>query len=679
MPKTLRSLLCIVLILMMFIPAGCSRETTYNQTVVEKFTEALVKQDFKKAHEYFWPYADYEKSEVFVEECEYIVDRLGVTDISISNVTVTERDDETLLEYTCALTTAEAGTVTSEVSAHIVIEDRNTYIAYAHGLLLEGFEHGCTISRSLLESKRGEIITSDGKAVAINDYADSVCIRVSEDLNITRLLSDVDAVLDLSEKDLSKAKSRFESTIKNNYGTSVITTYSRGSIDAATEEALCAIDGVFVDRDSVTYQRYYPEKNLYYHAVGYTGTPDEEQTEFLSENGYSSSSVFGKEGLESAYNESMLGKDGYRITIRDKDNNIMRTLFEKPAEDGELLELTLDSELQETAYYAITGTLSEEQTAAVIALDPTTGAVKSYVSYPSVDPNIFSSSISDAEYAAITDEDGGLPLFNRASLGLYPPGSVIKPFIGGLAIDEGLINENTQFPYEISHNKWTPENWHWPAITRNTDSGSPLVLKNAISESDNIYFAWLGLKIGAEKMCAFLESIGFGTKQAFDLPTSTSKLMNEDTEMIPVLLTDMAIGHGELLVTPIQIASLYTAFVNDGDVLQPYMTENGERTVLYEEIISPYSISKMKPGLREAVTDGTARSARIKDFEMYSKTGTAIKQENTEERISWICIWGENNGESLLTVVMVDGPNGQDSAKFKIAKSVMEAFYESTK
>ncbi|MBR4079666.1 MAG: hypothetical protein IKK29_05590, partial [Christensenellaceae bacterium] len=168
------------------------------------------------------------------------------------------------------------------------------------------------------------------------------------------------------------------------------------------------------------------------------------------------------------------------------------------------------------------------------------------------------------------------------------------------------------------------------------------------------------------------------TKQEFDLPTSTSNLMHEDTEMIPVLLTDMAIGHGEMLITPIQVASLYTSFMNEGDVLRPYLTENGERTVLYEDIMSSYAIAKVKPGLREAVTDGTARAARIKGFEMYAKTGTAVKSENTEERISWICIWGENNGEALLTVVMVDGPNGQDNVKFQIAKAVMSAFYEKT-
>ena len=127
MPKTLRSLLCIVLILMLLTLAGCSKEVTYNKTVVEKFTEALAAQDFAKAHEYFWPYADYEKSEVFIEECEYIVEKLGVTEIIISNVNVTEGEEETTLSYTCSLRTAEAGTVTSDITAHVVIEDRNIW------------------------------------------------------------------------------------------------------------------------------------------------------------------------------------------------------------------------------------------------------------------------------------------------------------------------------------------------------------------------------------------------------------------------------------------------------------------------------------------------------------------------------------------------------------------------
>ena len=431
-----------------------------------------------------------------------------------------------------------------------------------------------------------------------------------------------------------------------------------------------------MDRDSVTVQRYYPYENIYFHVAGYTGSPDEEQQKFIEENGYSLSSVYGREGLESAYNESLLSKDGYRIAIRSKEGDLIRTLHEVSPQNGKTLETTLDSRLQEVSYYAMVNSLSENQSGTVISLDPTTGAVKSFVSYPSVNANIFSAPLSDAEYEKLTDKENGLPLFNRATLGLYAPGSLLKPFIGAYAIDHDELTENTQFPYEISHNKWIPEDWHWPPITRNSDSGSPLVLKNALSNSDNIFFAWIGLKLGYEKLSTYYELMGIGTKQDFDLPVSKSNLINEDTEVTPVMVSDMAIGHGELLVTPIQMASLYTAFSNDGSVLTPYLTADGQRTVATENLFSSYALAKVRPGLREAVTDGTARAANVKDMTLYAKTGTAIKKENTEERISWVCIWGEHNGESLLTLVMIDGPNGEDGVKNTVAKSVMQTFYE---
>ena len=99
MIKLFRRTLCVILILIAALLAGCSSEVTYNQTVIEKFTEALSEQDFAKAHEYFWPYAKHESSEVFAEECQYIIDKLGVTDIAITNVNIRELGEEHLLEY----------------------------------------------------------------------------------------------------------------------------------------------------------------------------------------------------------------------------------------------------------------------------------------------------------------------------------------------------------------------------------------------------------------------------------------------------------------------------------------------------------------------------------------------------------------------------------------------------
>lgn len=657
---------------------GCAEKSTYDRSVIDQFVTAMEEQDFAKAHSFFWKHASYESQETFTEECQYIVDKLEISSIRIDNVMVTEDENDTRLTYTCTLSSARAGEISSDVSTHVVLQDRSTYLEYSHELLLKDFAHGCTIATLPLTGSRGEILTSDGKVIAENNYADTVCIRVSEEINATSLLSDVDGILDLTEKELTKAKKNFESALRNNYGTSVIRAYAHDSIDEDLEAQLTAINGVYVDRDSVTVQRYYPYENLYFHVVGYTGSPNEEQAEFIEKNGYSASSVYGKEGLESAYNETLLGKDGFRIVVRSAEGEQLRVLYEELPTDGETLETTLDSSLQEVTYYAMVDHLTENQTGVAISLDPSTGAVKSFVSFPSVNANIFSASLSDAEYEALTDKENGLPLFNRGTLGLYPPGSLLKPFLGGYALDHDIVSANTEFPYAIEGNKWKPENWHWPAITRNTNSGTPLVLKNALSKSDNIYFAWLGLKIGYNELSTYLEQLGFGTKQPFDLPVSKSNLINKDTEVTPVMLTDMSIGHGELLCTPIQIASLYTAFSNDGDVLTPHLTEKAERTVQYEDVFSSYALAKVQPGLREAVTDGTARAANVSDMTLYAKTGTAIKKENTEERISWVCIWGEHNGESLLTLVMIDGPNGEDGVKNTIAKNIMEEFRNST-
>ena len=670
--------------------SGCSHSSSYSEETVSEFASAIANKNFSDAYKYLWDHAGRPSEESFVSDYEYMVESLGITDITIKDLRVDQKSESNIqMKYTAVLNCKTAGTILSDCSSHVVVDNNETYIAYTRSFLISDFEAGDRIITTSLQGKRGEILSSDGEVIAENNYADTVYVVPSEVEDISYTISCIGMITELNEKDIEKAKKNFETAVKKEYGTSVIAAYPHNSIDEQTEQELLLIDGVYVDRTSLTPERYYPYKNIFSHVAGYANTPNSDaQIEFIEEGGYSDYSIYGKEGIEKSYNDKLLAKDGLRVSITDENFGIKKVLYEESPTNGRDIVLTIDSDLQSRAYYSMHDNLTTAQSGVAIVMDYSTAAVHAMVSYPSFDPNLFSYSISTEDYKALFEAEGtDQPLYSRATLGLYPPGSIIKPFIAGTALDKGVITTNTAFPYTITNNVWQPQGWTGKGITRSYDSGTPLVLNNALVKSDNIYFSWVGMKMGEDLLFSSLENIGFSKEYEFDVPVSTSNLINEGTEVKEFILADTAIGHGEMLVTPIQIAALYTAFTNSGDTLKPYLVDsiltadgNGnytktfsaEKQILNDNVISTGAVSVIRDGLRGVVTAGTAKAINLKDRKVFSKTGTAIKSNNSDQRISWVCAWTEDTDDPRLVLVMVDGPSDIDDIKFEIAKDLLK-------
>ena len=656
-----------------------------NSDVTEKYIESIESMDFSAAHECFWKHADYVGEETYLSDCNYIVDKLGVESISVSDAQVSAKEEGGgSFDYTVTLHTKEAGDISSKCSADLIIEDGKTYIAYASDLLLEDFEHNDVITRVTLTGQRGEIFTSDGVVVAQNSYADTVYIEVSDDLDFKSTITQIDALLDLSEKQLSKIKKDYDSALENGYGTVKVKEFSRGSIKKKLQKQLLAIEGVGIDSSSMTYQRYYPYDNYYCHVVGYANSPNEEQQEELSSGGYSAVSVWGKEGIEKEYNEDMLAKDGYAYQLRRDTYEIKRTLFESAPENGSDIILTVDSRLQAQANELLEEELDDDQAGTVIVMNGKTGGVLAQASNPNFDANLFAFGISEEDYSALT-EDSSAPLFNRATQGLYPPGSTIKPFTATAALNAGTATFNSVFPYTVSENSWTPPNWHWLPVKRDEYVAPPLTMYKAMVHSDNIYFAWLGLEAGFDNLSGYFSSIGIGEAVGYDLPTAKSNLINEDAERNGTMLADMSFGHGQILVTPIQAAAMYTAFQNDGDMLTPYLVEakgvtegedyttvaEGERTVWKEDAVTSSYISTFNEMFAGVVNEGTARQLYSSGSRVYAKTGTAIKGDDKEKRISWVVAWLPDSEDGRIVVVVVETPALKGNVKFDICRPLL--------
>lgn len=677
--------LLLALLLAFCVFSGCAA-TAEEQvaTVTADFITAMTNMDFISAHACFWPHAGWVKQETFVEQCEYLKESLGIEHISFAEAHTEAQGDATFFSFQLQYQTKEAGTLAYDCSTRVISEGGVGYLEFSWDLLLPDYRPGDRIVRSTTAGQRGEIFTADGEIIAQNSYADTVYVSVSESLDIQEVIFRVSQLLDLSEKEQRQAKNSYDAALERGYGTSVLSAEPRGTLSEETRNALEQIEGVAIDDESLTAQRYYPWAKIYSHLTGYAGAPDEEQAEEIAAGGYSSASIMGKDGLEKSYNTALLAKDGYRIQLTDSDLRVKSTLFEQAAQDGSDLRLTIDSSLQQRAYYLLAQNLEADQTGVVLVLDTGAGAVEASVSYPSYDANTFATGISQEDYEALLEGESNQPLYARATLGLYPPGSVIKPFTAAAALESGTINQNAVFPYTITNNTWTPDlsDWYYPPVTRSTPSDPPLTLTKAIVNSDNIYFAWLGLKMGEETFLDYLKRIGFGEALDYDIATSTSSMLNKDSEMNIKLLSDMAFGHGELLVTPLQVASMYTAFENDGDMLLPYLVRSvvgsdgsvlasNERTVYKEQAIQSSTLSVLNPILRKVVQEGTAKSVQVDGVTIAAKTGTALKGSEKTQEISWIAAWWQGMSEDRLVVVMIEGPRGEGTDKFSIAKALL--------
>ena len=653
------------------------------------FVSALSSMNFEQAHHYLWDKGDSEISqEEYMGNYEYVVSALGVHTIEVTDRKITVEGDAIYLSYHMDYL-ADKFTLGHDVRTRIINEDGRYFIQYSPEMLLPGYASGNQLSILTTQGKRGEIFTADNTCIAQNSYSDSVVIAVAEGQDINAIISSLSALVEMGEKAQVKLREQYNSALEHHYGTVVAYVAPKDSLSGSLEASILAIDPcISIDRSSITAQRYYPYGAVYAHVVGYASTPNEEQLKQLEEKGFPDARLVGKSGIERQYDEYLQPRDGLKINMYTKDGQYLSTIYEKAAEDGADVFLTMSHDLQQRAYYALLSNLTDHQTGTAIVMDPTNGFVQAMVSLPSFDANIFSFPVSDAEYDKLNSEEAGSPLFPKATLGLYPPGSLLKPFTITPSLENGIVNASSVFPYPITGKSWKPDGvWYWDKVTRNEMPDGPLNLETAFRFSDNIYFSWATLNLGQEKFLEYMNRIGLKEAVPFDLPTAKANLINEGTEINRKLVSDMSFGHGEILLSPVQAAAMYTVFQNNGDMLAPKLVGSirkysdalhyetlyaAEREIYIENIMTEETVATLLPCLRSVVKSGTAQSIQIKDLPLAAKTGTAIKGAEKTEKVSWLAAWwqGAEQGNRLV-VTMVDSPRLVTDYKHAVTKELL--------
>jgi len=411
--------------------------------------------------------------------------------------------------------------------------------------------------------------------------------------------------------------------------------------------------------------RIYPYGEATGHLIGYVGPITAEEME--KNEGYSSTDLIGKRGLEQVLEKRLKGENGIKIYINKEDGTEV-ILAEKEVKHGENVQLTIDGSLQEKAYAQFNG-----EAGMAAAIDPLTGETHALVSSPSFNPNILALGATSEQWKAL-EENPKNPLLNRFK-STYAPGSVIKPITASIGLATGKIDwEKT---INVDGLKWQKDaSWGSYQVTRVKDPNKPVNLEDALLYSDNIYFAQAALDIGEDGFATGLESYGFGEDFPYSYPIETSHFGGLEKE---VTLADSGYGQGQVEMSVIHLASTYTTLINQGNLIKPILFAEEEKSQVWKENLLPASeAEKLNNVLTKVVQDpqGTAHSGKIDGYMLAGKTGTAeLKQAQGEsgKENGWFVAYNPEHPE-LLIALMVEGVEDSGGSKAAVAK--VKAIFE---
>ena len=586
----------------------------------------------------------------FTERNQNIYEGIEVKDIKIS---IPEKEklkgSPVTVKYSETMETS-ADEISFDNAVTLQKEDGEYKIDWDSTVIFPNLQDSYKVQIQTESAQRGTIYDRNGVILAGNGTVLEVGLvpgEMGDDTARAELIKKLAELLDVSEE-----------AIQNALGASYVQDDSFVPIkkiakgNEEKEAQLLTIPGVMLNDSQ---DRVYPLGAAAGHLTGYVQAVTAEDLEKLENKGYHANSVVGRSGLEQAYEEELRPVDGTRIIIADETGNTIETLAYQPAQNGKDVRVTIDAEVQKTAYDQFA---QDPGTAA--AMNPKTGEVLALVSTPGYDPNEFVLGMSDARWNAL-NEDASNPLMNRF-VNTWVPGSTFKGITAAVGVDAGIINPDENLGY-VGLSWQKDASWGDYHVTTLTDYGETVNLVNAMTYSDNIYFAREASKIGADTMEEKLKSFGFEEELPFDLTMQASTFDDDGKIDSEIQLADTGYGQGQVLVNPLHLLSMYSMFVNDGNMIQPVLKyeENAAAKIWKEKAVSAQTAQTVKQSLLSVIENpsGTGASAKIDGVTMLGKTGTAEIKESQDdttgvERGWFICETTEDMSNQIAVVGMVE-------------------------
>ncbi|MEK4075073.1 penicillin-binding transpeptidase domain-containing protein [Paenibacillus sp. FSL M7-0656] len=647
------------------------------QTTVNQYIEHLQKKEFDQLYTLMTPASLQESGmnkEQFVEKYNAIYSGMEVSTVkaevkpvdvaettSDGSKTDAEKQNPDMYEvdYNLQLTTF-LGEVSETHTLKLVrheLEDggKNWKINWQPSLILNDMVKGSKVRVRTLFPDRGDIVDRDGLPLATKGTMNEWGI-VPEKLgdNPDQMIARIASHYQVSEDAIHKALA--QTWVKPEYFVPI----------GSTEEFDVpeSLSGVTMQSKEI---RYYPLGEAAAHLIGYVRKATKEDLDKDTEGYYRAEDWIGKAGLEQSMEKQLRGERGGLIEITDESGNSRSELIRKDAVDGQNVQLTISSKQQKKLYQTLS---SGGDAGAMVLMNPTDGNLLALVSAPSYNPNKMVTGLTQAEWDAYSANEK-LPFINRVTT-RYAPGSTFKAITAAAGLVEKVTTADKT--HDISGLQWRKDDSWGGYYVKRVKSLSPVNMVDALVYSDNIYFAMEAIEMGSTKFIDGIQKFGFGDNFGLDeLYLKPSQYANEAHLDLSseVLLADTSYGQGEMLMSPIHLASSFTPFINEGKLVKPVLIEGKESTEP-EVIITPEAANTVKDALGEVVSrqGGTAHTLNSIPGGLAGKTGTAelkAKKGEKGQENGFFVVFDTDSPTFLLSAV-IEEVNGRGGSHYVVDK-----------
>lgn len=606
--------------------------------------------------------AEFDK-ETFISRNKNIYEGIHAKDIKINIEEIIKKNDMVTIKYENIMDTI-CGKMKFENSVELNKEyDKGYVINWNSNCIFPELNDSDKLMVDTLRAKRGDILDRNNEKLATDGYILNVGIVPGEiKKNNKNSINEIASILEMDHDYIQNKLN--QSYVKDDMFIPV----KLISKDDKRAQLLSKIKGVMIKEEE---GRIYPYGMKCAHLTGYVQNISSEELENNNDNGYDSNLEIGKSGLEKIYEEKLHGINGYDIYIETKDHIKKKSLSYTPQINGKDLKLTIDIKLQETMYEEL-----RQDNGASVILNPANGEVLALVSTPSYDPNDFILGLSKEKWDTI-NSDKNKPLFNRFQA-TFAPGSCFKPFTALIGLDTKKLDSNKD--RSIKGISWQKDSsWGNYYITRVKEYEGKNNLLNALIYSDNIYFGQIALEIGKDDFKKRLNEFGIGEKIKFEYPLFNSQISSNNEFNTEVQLADSGYGQGEILMNPVQLASMYTLFYNDGNILNPCLiyNDNNKGAIWKKNVTSKENAHMVLNDLVQVVENinGTGHEVYTKGKKIAGKTGTAeiknSQKDNMGTELGWFIgmTVNDDKNNNIIVLTMIEDVKEKGSSHYVVPKA----------
>ncbi len=531
-----------------------------------------------------------------------------------------------------------------------------------------------------LAAPRGPLLDREGRLLVENQASFSVAMTPEHSEGLDRSVRLLARVLRIGEGQIRERLARRSGPYRPVVVKSGVSFAEVAELEARRLE-LPEVNVEIVPR------RAYPLASAAAHSLGRVGEVSEAQLEQPAFAHLQPGDQVGQAGLEAQYNQRLMGRDGYRrVIVNSRGVEVAEAERQEPV-DGPSLTLTLDGRLQEAMEQAFGG-----RSGSAVALDPQNGEILGMVSLPAFDPNGFTNGIDPALWAQLTG-DPETPLMNRVIQGQYAPGSLFKVVVATAALEEGVITPSTTFfcGGQLS--------LYGTVFHCNRPEGHGLVdIHRALQMSCNVFFYQVGVRLEIERLARWARRLGLGGPSGVDLPHEAGglipspewKLRTQKTPWYAGETVSVAIGQGQVMVTPLQMARLTALVANGGKLVSPHLVrpQPGLPQAWAAPVdlgLKPETLAVVREGLWAVVNEGgTGWRARIDGLDVCGKTGSAqvvararLQKGGAPTSIlphAWFMSFAPKQNARIALLVLVEHGGSGGEAAAPVARQILQAY-----